>query len=79
MVTLPILVDGRAGRGPALHPEGDRCASPSGARLFLCRNRHLFSLKAVTVKSYVQSIVAKLDVHSRAEAVLAARRLRLFP
>ena len=37
------------------------------------------SLKAVTVKSYMQSIIVKLDVHSRAEAVVAARRLRLLP
>jgi DNA-binding CsgD family transcriptional regulator len=37
------------------------------------------SLKAVTVKGYMQSIMAKLDVHSRVEAVVAARRLRLLP
>ncbi|WP_427131583.1 response regulator transcription factor [Pseudarthrobacter sp. S9] len=37
------------------------------------------SLKAVTVKSYMQSIMAKLDVHSRTEAVVVARRLRLLP
>ncbi|MCO4275975.1 LuxR C-terminal-related transcriptional regulator [Pseudarthrobacter sp. HLT3-5] len=37
------------------------------------------SLKAVTVKSYMQSIMAKLNVHSRMEAVVVARRLRLLP
>jgi DNA-binding CsgD family transcriptional regulator len=37
------------------------------------------SLQAVTVKSYMQTIMAKLEVHSRTEAVGAARRLRLLP
>ncbi|WP_426995698.1 LuxR C-terminal-related transcriptional regulator [Pseudarthrobacter sp. N5] len=37
------------------------------------------SLKAVTVKSYMQSIMTKLDVHGRTEAVVAARRFRLLP
>lgn len=37
------------------------------------------SLKEVTVKSYMQSIMAKLGVHSRMEAVVVARRLRLLP
>lgn len=37
------------------------------------------ALKAVTVKSYMQAIMAKLSVHSRTEAVVVARTLRLLP
>ncbi|MFO7690294.1 MAG: LuxR C-terminal-related transcriptional regulator [Cryobacterium sp.] len=37
------------------------------------------ALKPVTVKSYMQTIMAKLHTHSRAEAVLVARRFQLLP
>ncbi len=36
-------------------------------------------LKPVTVKSYMQAIMAKLHTHSRSEAVLVARRFHLLP
>ncbi|KGJ77546.1 hypothetical protein GY21_07580 [Cryobacterium roopkundense] len=37
------------------------------------------ALQAVTVKSYMQAIMGKLSVHSRTEAVVVARTLRLLP
>ncbi|WP_137725116.1 LuxR C-terminal-related transcriptional regulator [Prescottella subtropica] len=37
------------------------------------------SVKPETVKSYLRSAMSKLDAHSRREAVVAARRLRLLP
>ncbi|MDH6236818.1 LuxR C-terminal-related transcriptional regulator [Cryobacterium sp. CG_9.6] len=37
------------------------------------------ALRPVTVKGYMQAIMSKLHAHSRAEAVAAARRLRLLP
>ena len=37
------------------------------------------ALKPVTVKSYMQAIMAKLHTHSRSEAVLVARRFHLLP
>lgn len=37
------------------------------------------ALTPVTVKSYMRSVLRKLDVHSRTEAVVVARRLRLLP
>lgn len=37
------------------------------------------SLKPGTVKTYMRSVLSKLHCHSRAEAVAAARRLRLLP
>lgn len=47
------------------------CSYPEVARRLL--------LQPVTVKSYMRSIMAKLEVHSRMEAVSVARRLRLLP
>ncbi|MFC5930532.1 GAF domain-containing protein [Cryobacterium melibiosiphilum] len=37
------------------------------------------ALQSVTVKSYMQAIMAKLDAHSRIEAVIVARRFHLLP
>lgn len=37
------------------------------------------ALAPVTVKSYMRSVLVKLGAHSRAEAVVVARRLRLLP
>jgi LuxR family transcriptional regulator, regulator of acetate metabolism len=37
------------------------------------------SLQPVTVKSYMRSVLAKLQCHNRLEAVVTARRLRLLP
>lgn len=46
-----------------------------------CRNAEIaerLSLSVETIKSYVRNILAKLEVHSRQEAVLQARRLGLL-
>ncbi|TFD53987.1 GAF domain-containing protein [Cryobacterium frigoriphilum] len=37
------------------------------------------ALQSVTVKSYMQAIMAKFNAHSRSEAVLVARRFHLLP
>jgi DNA-binding CsgD family transcriptional regulator len=47
------------------------CSYPEAARRL--------SLRSVTVKSYMQSVMTKLGVHSRAEAVVLARRTRILP
>jgi DNA-binding NarL/FixJ family response regulator len=47
-----------------------------------CRNAEIadrMSLSPETVKSYMRNLMAKLDVHSRHEAVVQARKLGLLP
>ncbi|WP_346764519.1 LuxR C-terminal-related transcriptional regulator [Rhodococcus sp. HNM0569] len=47
-----------------------------------CTNRDVaerLSVGAETVKSYLRSVMAKLDVHTRQQAVVAARRRGLLP
>nr|WP_064572050.1 response regulator transcription factor [Gordonia sp. LAM0048] len=47
-----------------------------------CRNAEIaerMSLSPETVKSYMRNLMAKLEVHSRHEAVVQARRLGLLP